>query len=133
MSGSYATVDDLEARWRPLTSAERVRAETLLGVASRRARRKFPTLDLRITAGELDALEVVDVVCDVVKRVLITGGVEGVRQESETTGPWSKSQTYANPMGNLYFTAEDMAVLGTGRRAFTVDLTPPLTPSWPWP
>jgi hypothetical protein len=126
---SYATVDDLAARWRPLTEAETARAATLLGVASRRARRKFPTLDLRVATGDLDPLEVTDVVCDVVKRVLLTGGPEGVRQESETLGPFARSQTYANPLGNLYFTPEELAVLGTGRRAFVVDLTPPREPA----
>jgi arginine deiminase len=124
MAGSFALVADLEARWRPLTPAERVRAETLLGVASRRVRRKFGTIDARIASGALDPLDVVDVVCDVVKRVLMVGDREAVRQESETTGPFSKSQTYANPMGNLYFTPDDLAILGTGRRAFVVDLTP---------
>jgi hypothetical protein len=122
--GSYASVDDLAARWRPLTEAEQTRAATLLGVASRRARRKFPTLDLRVATGDLDPLEVTDVVCGAVQRVLMGGDREAVVQDSQTLGPFARAQTFANPMGNLYFTPDELATLGTGRRAFVVDLTP---------
>lgn len=127
MAGSYATAADLEARWRPLSDVERVRADTLLGDASRRVRRRFPSTDARIASGALDVLEVVDVVAGMVKRVMLVGAeAESVSQQSQSAGPFSLSQTYTNPMGDMYFTANDLALLseGTARRAFTVDLTP---------
>lgn len=126
MAESFAVVEDLEDRWRPLTPAERTRAGVLLGAASRRVRRQFPGTDARIAAGDLDPLEVVDVVAGMVKRVLLAGDTEGVTQRSETVGPFGYAQSFGNPMGDLYFTANDLATLSEGgtRRAFSVDLTP---------
>jgi hypothetical protein len=111
MPSDYATVDDLEARWRPLSEAERARAAVLLGDASRHVRRRVPTLDDRLTAGSLDPFDVVAVVAGMVKRVLLAGDVEGITQASQTAGPFGEARTFANPMGNLYMTADDVAAL----------------------
>ena len=126
MAESFAVVEDLEGRWRPLTPAERARAGVLLGAASRRVRRQFPETDARVASGDLDPLEVVDVVAGMVKRVLMGGDTESLTQQSQTAGPFSLSQSFGNPMGDLYFTANDVATLSEGgaRRAFSIDLTP---------
>jgi Phage protein Gp19/Gp15/Gp42 len=106
-----ATVSDLEVRWRPLSDAERSRAEVLLDDAWRDVRRRFPTLEARMTAGALDYMDVVKVVAGMVKRVLIGGDAEGITQQSQTMGPFGVAQSFGNPMGNLYLTAEDVATL----------------------
>jgi hypothetical protein len=111
MPSDYATVDDLEARWRPLSEAERARAQVLLGDASRHVRRRVPTLDDRLTSGELDPFDVVAVVAGMVKRVLLAGDTEGITQQSQTVGPFGEARTFSNPMGNLYMTADDVASL----------------------
>ncbi len=125
-AASYATADDLEVRWRPLDSEERTRANVLLEDASRRVRRRFPRTDERIASGDLERDEVTAVVVAMVKRVLLSGGAEGVTQQSQTAGPFALQQTYGNPLGNLHFAAEDVQVLSDrpARRAFSIDLTP---------
>lgn len=125
---SYASPEDLEDRWRPLATAqERRLAATLLAAASRKIRARPWNVDGRIETGELDPESVTDVVCFMVKRAMLPGGgAEGVTQESQTAGPYQTSVTYGNPMGNLYFSADDLTVLsgGKARKAFAVDLTP---------
>jgi hypothetical protein len=111
------TVDDLEVRWRPLSAAERERAAVLLGDASRRVEARFPTLAARVAAGSLDPLTVVDVVTGMVRRVLVAGGTENITQQSQAIGPFSLGQSFGNPMGNLYLTAEDVALLRDPARA----------------
>lgn len=122
----FATHDDVAARWRPLSLAEQDRASVLIGDASRMIRRRFPKTDARITSGELDAAELIAIVAQMVKRVLMAGDREGVIQASETTGPFAHSERYANPQGNLYLSKDDIAVLtpAATARAFSIDLTP---------
>jgi hypothetical protein len=110
-------VSDLEERWRPLSDAERERASVLLGDASRRVEARFPTLAARVTAGSLDPMTVVDVVTGMVRRVLVAGGTENITQQSQAIGPFSLGQSFGNPMGNLYLTAEDVALLRDPARA----------------
>lgn len=127
MAEVFASADDVADRWRPLTPEEAARASVLIQDASLRVLRRFPTVLKRLESGDLDPLEVTAVVAGMVKRAMTT--TEGVTQRSEGTGPFSGSETYANPMGNLYFTADDLATLtpaGQARRAFVVDLTPGL-------
>jgi hypothetical protein len=110
-------VSDLEDRWRPLSDAERERASVLLGDASRRVEARFPTLAARVSAGSLDPMTVVDVVTGMVRRVLVAGGTENITQQSQAIGPFSLGQSFGNPMGNLYLTAEDVALLRDPARA----------------
>lgn len=113
----YATADDVAARWRPLSDAEAELADTLALDASYRVKRKFPTLEARILVGDVAFAEVTAVVAGMVKRAMLSAD-GAVQSQQEVAGPFSRQVTYANPMGNLYFTAEDLAVLsegGTGR------------------
>lgn len=137
MAEPFATPTDLAARWRPLTEAETARAAVLLADASRMVRRRWRDIDARIASpetapGHLDAEDVEMIVCGMVRRAML-GGVEtgaGVTEQAETAGPFSVTRRFNNPLGNLYLSADDVAVLdppeGTagGRRAFVVDLTP---------
>lgn len=126
MALDYAVVPDVEVRWRPLTQQETTQAEVLLSDASRMVRRQYPRTDERIAAGTLEREEVAAVVAGMVKRAMIGADVEGVTQQNQTAGPFARQVTFANPMGNLYFSAADKLVLGETplRRAFSVDLTP---------
>jgi len=62
-------------------------------------------------------------VCAMVRRAMTSADREGITQETETTGPFSNSFTYANPGQNLYITKEERELLGQGLRAFHIDLT----------
>lgn len=121
----YATVADLADRWRPLTDAEQVPAETLIGSAERLVNARVPNLGTRIAAG-LDPLLVTDVVCEIVRRAL-TMRATGAEQSTVTTGQVTEATRYANPQGNLYITADEMARLSPGgrsRRAFSISTLP---------
>ena len=123
---AYATVDDLEARWRTLTSPEeRARAGILLDDAAVRLDVACPPSDLP-TEAELAARKIVS--CEMVKRAMAaadTGGI-GVTSIQQGAGPFQATTQFANPTGDLYLTKADKSLLGCGgQRAFMIDLAPP--------
>lgn len=132
MTVGPVTVDDLEVRWRPLSDAERERATVLLGDAARRVEARFPTLAARVTAGAVDPLTVVDVVAGMVRRVLMAGGAENITQQSQAIGPFSLGQSFGNPMGNLYLTAEEVALLRDPARAAVRSVRLSAGPDYVW-
>jgi hypothetical protein len=105
-----ASVDDVAVRWRPLSASEAVVAETLLGDASAIVRAQYPGIDAQMLSGAVDAANVTIVVANMVKRALINPD-EGVTQESQTVGPYSHSQSYANPLRNLFLTEADRLLI----------------------
>lgn len=96
-AGNPVTVADIEARWRPLTPEETTIAETRLTGAWARIKRRLPTIEDRIAAGTLDVDLVVDVVCDVVLRVL--KNPDGFR--SEQSGDYMYSLERGASSGRL--------------------------------
>jgi hypothetical protein len=117
MAMSPATVDDLEVRWRPLSAGNGSGPRCCSMTPYRRVEARFPTLRDRVAAGAVDPLTVVDVVTGMVRRVLVAGGTENITQQSQAIGPFSLGQSFGNPMGNLYLTAEDVALLRDPARA----------------
>jgi hypothetical protein len=139
----YATTSDLEARWRPLTPAETATAEVLLEDASAQVRSEFPTLDATIAGGAgIDpnpdlARNATRVVCAMVRRAMDApeDGGFGVGSVQETTGPFSRSLSYSNPMGDLYLTKAERKLLGVGGGsgrlvAGSIDTAPAYVPFW---
>jgi hypothetical protein len=123
----YATADDVQDRWRPLSSDERRLAGVLALDATFLIRRRFPSVDTRLGSGDLDPHEVAAIVAGMVKRAMQGSENGPVTSQQDVAGPFQRNLQYANPMGNLYLTAENIAQLsegGSGRRAFSVDLTP---------
>lgn len=104
---ALATTTDVEDVWRPLSDAEITVATALLRVASRVVRARFPDVDDRIAAGNLDAQDVADVVALMVKRAMLSPAADGVESQAQTAGPFSVSNRYANAEGNVYMTAEE--------------------------
>lgn len=124
MSG-YATVDDLVARWRPLTDPELERAEILLEDAAVQIRAEVPDLKARVEAGDTDLMSAaVRVECAMVKRALtVDDDAAGVTSAQETQGPFSRTFQYSNPMGDLYMTKAEKRLLGSGKQsAFTIGM-----------
>lgn len=126
MADPFATVTDLEVRWRHLTPDEATQAVALLGDASVMIRVESPGIDARILAGDLDPDAPLQVVCRMVKRAM--QGPEdlvGVTTMQDTAGPFSHSLSFANPAGDLYLSKADRKMLGMSRqRAFMVDTLP---------
>ncbi|NKY08940.1 Gp19/Gp15/Gp42 family protein [Cellulomonas hominis] len=130
MAEPFATPDDLAQSWRSLASDEQERATTLLRFASAMIRVECPGVDARITPVPPATMPELDpdiprmVACAVVKRAMIVGTeAEGVNAEQQTAGPFAKSLTFSNPMGNLYLTKGEKRLLGCGAQtAFTVPM-----------
>ena len=108
MATPFATAEDVQARWRPLTDAEYLVADTLTADASDMIRVRWPDVDDRITAGSLDADSVLRVVANMVRRSMLVGDNEGWESRNESAGPFSHGGKLANPNGNLYFTADEI-------------------------
>lgn len=106
MSNAFATVEDIQTLWRPLTSEEQSRAEALLPLVSDeiRAAGKSVGKDVDQMMAEDSAYEsVVKVVTvDVVTRILrqSTEG-DAMTQESQSALGYSWSGTYAVAGGGI--------------------------------
>lgn len=120
---AYATIDDLETRWRPLSIQEKQRALVLLEDAALRLDLAFPPpADL---TPPLEAVRVI-VSCEMVKRALAAPGGIGVSSVQQGAGPYQETLTYTNPSGDLYLTKADRKLLGGGQSAYSIDLFPPV-------
>lgn len=114
----YATVEELEARWRTLSAPERVRADVLLQDAAVRIDIECPPT---IPVTDEAARKIIS--CEMVKRAMANPAGIGVTQYSETTGPFTDQVTYANPSGDMYLTKADRRLLRCGSQvAFTVPM-----------
>lgn len=121
-----ARVEDVEKAWRPLTTAERSRAEYYIGQATRLIRRRWPDVDARLADPDdkLKADDVSDVVVALVLSV-IPSAVPGARSWSQTTGPFAHSVTLpstmdARPMALLAWMVEvfETVTMGSNRPRF---------------
>ena len=128
----FATVEDLEARWRALSDNERIRADVLLADATDLIVSKCPRWESATPRTRKR------VVCAVVRRAMQGGDAIGgvtdsgggiysephgiIASESHTTGPFSDQFTYQNPEGGLYLKREEKDALGGSGGAFEVDL-----------
>lgn len=109
-----ATVGDLRAAGVDVGPADEGRAAHLLEMASAL---------VRAEAGEPDP-DAGRIVCVSAVRRALGAAADGVTQQSQTTGPFTASVTYANPSGDLYLTRAERRVLGCGRtRAASVSVT----------
>lgn len=122
MADSFASTEDLVKRWRPLSSTETETAAVLLEDASVEVRLLLKRAGVPEVEVDADAARIV--VCGMVKRSMIAGdNSPGVTTSQETTGPFSRSFTYANPTGDLYLTKREKLLLGLGAQsAFTIPM-----------
>lgn len=107
---AYATVADLESRWRTLTAEEQEKAATLLEDAA-------DVIDSEVTIDADDEVMVKRagrISCDMVRRAMSAQDSElyGVTQASATMGPFSQQATYANATGELYLSRSEKSQLG---------------------
>jgi hypothetical protein len=117
---AFASIDDLESRWRKLGEDEQVRAEVLLTDASLMIAQECAHKG--IDTGSLPAgdifLELCKVVCiNVVKRMMLRPADEpAMNAYQQGAGPYSMTLTYANPTGDMYLTKSERKLLGVGQR-----------------
>ena len=117
----FASVEDLEALWRPLKSTELERATSLLDVVSdtlcyeaEKVGRDMYDMVCR-TPGYANVVK--SVVVDIVARALMTStDTEPMKQFSEAALGYSISGTYLVPGGGLFIKDSELARLGLKRQ-----------------
>lgn len=107
---AFATVEDLEDRWRELDSDEEAKATTLLDDAS-------VMLSALVEVDQNDAsqaalLKIVS--CSMVMRSMMASESDayGVSQLDYGMGPFSQAAHFSNPNGDMYLTAQEKRLLG---------------------
>ncbi len=107
----YATINDIEQRWRALTVDEQSRASVLLQDASTMLTVSFTNQKKDITKVDADLLKLV--CCNMVSRVLDAGTDTGLYSaKTESAGVYSQTFTYATTGNGLYITRKEKALLG---------------------
>jgi hypothetical protein len=107
---ALATVNDLEARWRTLTDPEKTRAAVLLIDATTWLRALRPEIDGRLASGDLNPNAVVQLIVGAVKRSM-EAPAGGIRQQSQSMGPYTQFLSFANPAGSISFTEADLVLI----------------------
>lgn len=121
----FATVADLEARWRGLAEAEQRRAAVLLEDATSLIKDLVPSWQ-RAAPSSLRR-----VVCAMVRRAMAQpSGLEAgeaIASAQVSAGPFSQQLSYANPNADLYLTRAEKNSLGLGGKAkgYEVNLLAP--------
>ena len=125
-----ATVEQLEAVWRPLSSQERSAAATWIGWASELVRSEVPSVDSRITSGDLQPGMASMVVVSMVRRAM--ENPLGATRMSASIEDYSDSVSFAagGDGSALYLTDAERARLSPKQRgAFSITPYVPPTPS----
>lgn len=109
---AFATVADLEARWRDLSDAEEAQASVLLDDAAA----YLQALVEVDPDNEVQAANLKMVSCNMVKRAMSSSASDafGVTNATATMGPFSQQVAYANPSGDMYVSKSERAILGIG-------------------
>lgn len=113
----YATVEDMNTLWRPLTQDETTRAEALLPIVSDILRQEAimsgQDLDEMMSSGQVLDTVAKAVTVDVTARVLLTGtDSEPMTQESQSAMGYSWSGTYFNAGGGIFVKNSELKRLG---------------------
>jgi hypothetical protein len=120
VAAPFATVADVEARWRTLSESEKLRAIVLIDDASDKIQTTCSSWE--------DASEATlrRITCAMVKRAMATpSAVDGadVTSIQQGAGPYQATVQFSNPSGDLYLTKAEKFDLGCGKqKAFEVDL-----------
>lgn len=122
---NYATVQDVQTLWRPLTVAEQTRATALIPVICSSLRQEaakvHKDLDAMVNADTDLAQVAKSVTVDVVARTLMTStDSEPVTQFSQAALGYSVSGTYLVPGGGLFIKKSELARLGLRRQQIGV-------------
>lgn len=109
---AFATVEDLEAGWRNLSSDEEETAEILLQRASAYLASLMCRGGIVIdVADEIQTMNLTTVTCNMVRRVMDapSGGASSITQG---IGETNASVSFSNPDASLYLSKSDMLALG---------------------
>lgn len=106
---AYATVEELEERWRDLNEDEKKRAAVLLEDAALILDAELERCHLK-AEGRTEKLRHVS--CEMVRRKMSGGQYGDVASYSRTAGSFNEQISPANPSGDMYLTANERRLLG---------------------
>jgi hypothetical protein len=107
----FATVEDLQGRWRDLTPSEQAKAVQLLSDASL----WLSTVAAAAAADTSKAGLLRIVSCDmVIRKMSPPPEMVGLAAYQQSAGPYQVSQSLANPAGDFYLTRQEERLLGIG-------------------
>lgn len=123
--GSYATIDDITALWRPLKPEEIERANALLEVVSDNLRveaeKASKNIEKMVSENPSYANVVKSVVVDIIARTLMTStDQEPMTQTSESALGYSWSGSFLVPGGGLFIKRSELERLGLRRQRYGV-------------
>lgn len=121
----YATLDDMTALWRPMTTDEQSRAAELIKIVSSslrtEAKKYGKNLDMMIEADEDLEYVAKSVTVDVVARALMTStDAEPMIQMSQSALGYSVSGSYLVPGGGLFIKKTELDRLGLRKAKYGV-------------
>lgn len=114
---AFATVDDLEVRWRELSEDEENMAAALLDDAAA----LIVSTGISIDPEDSNQAAVLTwVSCAMVKRAMLSldSDLVGIKQGTISADVYSQSVTYSNPSGDLYVSKQEERALGIGEGFF---------------
>lgn len=122
---AFATIEDIQKLWRPLTPPETERADALLPVVSdtlrEEAKRVGKDLDEMVAENPAYANVVKSVVVDIIARTLLTSTEdEPMTQVSQSALGYSWSGSYLVPGGGLFIKKSELARLGLRKQRYGV-------------
>lgn len=122
---NFATIEDIQELWRPLTEDESKRANRLLTIVSDSLRYEAKKIgkDLDVMIENDSALKsvAISVTVDVIARTLMTStNSEPMTQMSQSALGYTVSGTYLVPGGGLFIKKSELARLGLRRQKIGV-------------
>ena len=108
---SYANIEDLERRWRPLAEIEKERAQVLIDDAS-----AIVSSELERHGVDTDTQVCKMVVCRMVQRVL-SADIDSapLQQQTQTAGVYSMTNVFNQGGSMLYISKQERRMLGISR------------------
>lgn len=122
---AYATLGDVTALFRPLTTDEVDKAEALIPIVEdslrMEAKKTGRNLDNMVTTGAVLPNVLKSVVVDVVARALMTStNTEPMTQMTQSALGYSASGTFLVPGGGIFIKKSELARLGLKKQRYGV-------------
>lgn len=108
MATNPASIEDIEAMWRPLSEQETINATALLAAVWARVKFQVPGVEANLDSEALDPILARAVLVAAVLRVL--RNPEGLRQQQ--IDDYSYTRDTALSSGELYLSDDELALLG---------------------
>jgi len=121
----FASVDDLEARWRELDDGERRQASAVLDDVTAHIAARLERSGIVLgQASTLYKANLKAVACAAARRAMLAAEDRaGIRSAQQQAGPYMETFSFDNPSGDVYLTSSERKTLGLDRlRVVSIDV-----------